>query len=139
MPLTMPRELKDFQSLVQAGVRPPDAYRRVYAIGRTISRQAAEKGASRHMDQLAGLIPPRNRVKPTATVNPPKQPDMQPSAPTKTSNIKGLPRNREELERRLWETVLLGTNPEATSAAKQLRDWMDAEAARNPIIRTALG
>lgn len=113
-------DLKIFRDLVQSGVRPTQAYQRVYAATRKISPQACRQGGIRKMSQC-NLLNPIRRCN-NATVQPVAKPIFK-GMPEVIDN-KDFTSPRKLLLKRLWDAVNSDSNPEAIAAVKQLRDWL---------------
>ena len=115
-------DLKTFRDLVQSGITPTEAYRRVYAATRKISYQACRQGGLRYLAKLDLLNtkPVLNTEKRVA------QRVVEHSAKPKIQPIedKDFTSPRKLLLKRLWEAVNSQVNPEAIAAVKQLRDWL---------------
>jgi hypothetical protein len=112
-------DIKTFRDLVRSGITPTAAYRRVYALARNISDQAAYTGGLRKMSRLNLLNP--DAVSLNSTTQPIKKQVVQ------SIDNKEIAGTRKELRDRLWDTVRNGLNPESTAAAKQLNDWFERD------------
>ena len=115
-------DLKIFRNLVQSGVTPTEAYRRVYAATRKISYQACRQGGLRYLAKLNLLNtkPVLNTEKRVSqrVVEHPTKPKIQ------LVEDKELTNPRKLLLKKLWEIVNSDSNQEAIAAVKQLRDWI---------------
>lgn len=112
-------DLKLYRDLVQSGITPTAAYRRIYAATKKISDQAAYAGGLRKMRQLNGLNPLQAVT----------QPLTQPVKKTISQPIddKDITIAKKDLLKRLWKTVSDGANSEATAAVKQLMEYLEKE------------
>lgn len=119
-------DLKLFRDLVQSGIRPAEAYRRIFSAGKKITRQGADKGAKTKMGLLAAMSPHCNLFSSTQPAKRLQQPNRQPPPENPPEN-KSVKLTKEQLINRLCDTVIAGTNPEATAAARQLMEWMTAQ------------
>ena len=109
-------DLKIFRDLVASGVRPTQAYKRVYAPTRKISPQALYQGGLRMLNRINRLNPRPVPLKPVD--KPIKKAPAQPVADQDFTSPRKL------LFKRLWVAVQSDKNPEAIAAVKQLRDWL---------------
>ena len=132
---TMPKaqldpDLKIFRNLVQSGITPTEAYRRVYAATRKISYQACRQGGLRYLAKLdlLNIKPVLNTEKRVAQ----RVAEHHPKPKIQLVEDKELTNPRKLLLKRLWEAVNSQANSEAIAAVKQLRDWIreDEQAAQ---------
>lgn len=110
-------DLKTFRDLVQSGITPTAAYRRVYAATRNISDQAAYAGGLRKMSQL-NLLNPQS-VSLNSTTQHAKKSQSQPVDDNVVIGTKA------GLIKRLWKTVINGKDEASTNAAVKLFAWYE--------------
>jgi len=113
-------DLKTFRDLVASGVKPTDAYKRVYAASRTITPQALYQGGLRMLNRINRLNVKQVCLKPV------DKPIIKPVFKDKAQPVadKDFESPRKLLLKRLWEAVNSQANPEAIAAVKQLREWL---------------